>query len=222
MAKTASEIGLRIVTGDTKVVERGKGDGLYINTAGIGRVVAPQPISPTSLQPGDAVIVSGDIGAHGASILSVREGLRFETALKSDAAHLWPAVEALFKSGVEVHCLRDLTRGGLATTLNEIAQKAKLTISLSEESVPVRPEVAGACEMFGLDPLYMACEGRFAAFLPAESSTRAMDILKSAGCSPSLIGTVGTQHPGEVRLKTLIGVERTLDMLSGEQLPRIC
>jgi len=222
MARTASEIGLRIVTGDTKVVERGKGDGLYLNTAGVGRVVAADPIAPARVRPGDAVILSGDVGAHGAAILSVREGLKFETELKSDASHLWPAVRALLEAELDVHCLRDLTRGGLATALNEIAQKTGHSVSVDETAVPVRPEVAGACEMFGLDPLYMACEGRFVAFVPPEERERALGALKTAGCAAAAIGEVRERPHGEVRLRTRIGVERVLDMLSGEQLPRIC
>ncbi|MDD5628387.1 MAG: hydrogenase expression/formation protein HypE [Elusimicrobia bacterium] len=222
MAAAAAEVGARIVTGDTKVVERGKGDGIYINTAGVGRIVALNPVSPQRVRPGHAVIVSGDVGAHGAAILSVREGLAFETGLKSDAGHLWPAVRELLEADVDVACLRDLTRGGLATTLNEIAAKASCCISIDEEKVPVRREVEGACEMFGLDPLYMACEGRLAAFVPPDHADRALAALKAAGCAPVVVGSVNDRPAGEVRLKTRIGVERVLDMLSGEQLPRIC
>jgi len=222
MARAASEIGLRIVTGDTKVVERGKGDGLYINTAGIGRVVAPHPVEPMRVRPGDEIILSGDVGAHGAAILSVREGLDFETKLQSDAGHLWPAVRGLLDSGAEIHCLRDLTRGGLATALNEIAQKAGVCLCVDEPSIPVRPEVEAACEMFGLDPLYMACEGRLAAFVAKGDREKALAALKQAGCAAVSIGEVLEKPSGEVRIKTRIGVERVLDMLSGEQLPRIC
>ena len=222
MARAAAEVGVRIVTGDTKVVERGKGDGLYLNTAGVGRILAPNPVSPERVRPGHLVIISGDVGAHGAAILSVREGLKFETALTSDAAHLWPAVAALLESNADICCLRDLTRGGLATALNEIAQKSGCGISIDEEKVPVRPEVEGACEMFGLDPLYMACEGRLVAFVPPDHCDRTLAALRSAGCAPAVIGRVDEKPAGEVRLKTRIGVERVLDMLSGEQLPRIC
>jgi len=222
MAGAASAIGLRIVTGDTKVVERGKGDGLYINTAGVGRIVAPHPVGPAAVRPGDSVILSGDIGAHGAAILSVREGLKFDTALQSDAGHLWPAVRALLETGAGVHCLRDLTRGGLATALNEIVQTAGCSLRVDEEAIPVRTEVAAACEMFGLDPVYMACEGRFVAFVPADDCQRAVAALRAADCAPAVIGSVCEKPAGEVRLKTKIGVERVLDMLSGEQLPRIC
>jgi hydrogenase expression/formation protein HypE len=222
MAAAAAEVGMRVVTGDTKVVERGKGDGLYLNTAGVGRIVAPNPVSPARVRPGDAVIVSGDVGAHGAAILSVREGLKFETALRSDAMHLWPQVRALLEADVDLHCLRDLTRGGLATALNEIAQKAGCAISIEESAVPLRPEVEAACELFGLDPFYMACEGRFIAFVPADHRDRALKALAAAGAKPALIGQVREEPRGEVRLGTRIGVERVLDMLAGEQLPRIC
>jgi len=218
MAKAAKEAGARVVTGDTKVVERGKGDGIYINTAGIGRrLVEPAP-EPARVRAGDAILVSGDIGAHGAAILSVREGLTFETALQSDSAAVWPQVKALLDAGVELRCLRDLTRGGLATTLNEIAASANIGLSLDESAVPVRPETAAACEVFGLEPLYMACEGRFAAFVPEAQAKKALGILGSG----ALVGRAVERHPGEVRMTTRIGVERILDMLSGEQLPRIC
>ncbi|MFA6028896.1 MAG: hydrogenase expression/formation protein HypE [Elusimicrobiota bacterium] len=224
LAKTARAAGMRIVTGDTKVVERGKGDGIYVNTAGIGLIEAPRPVEPRSVLPGDALIVSGDVGAHGAAVLSVREGLSFETTLLSDAETVWPQVRALLEAGVEVHCLRDLTRGGLATALNEIAEAAKRGILVEEAAVPVRPEVASACELFGLDPFYMACEGRFAAFVPERDAQKALAALRGpCGAHPAaLVGRVVDAHPGEVRMNTRIGVERILDMLSGEQLPRIC
>ena len=222
MARAAAQVGARIVTGDTKVVERGKGDGLYLNTAGIGRILAPNPVSPERVRSGHVVILSGDVGAHGAAILSVREGLKFDTALQSDAAHLWPAVAALLESNADIACLRDLTRGGLATAVNEIAQKSGCGISIDEEKIPVRPEVAGACELFGLDPLYMACEGRLIAFVPHDHAERTLQALRSAGAQPVIIGSVCKKPAGEVLLQTRIGVERVLDMLSGEQLPRIC
>lgn len=224
MAKAAKGAGMRIVTGDTKVVERGKGDGIYINTAGIGRRVLARRPDPGQAKPGDAVLLSGDVGSHGAAILSVREGLEFETALLSDSAAIWPQVKALIDAGIQIRCLRDLTRGGLATALNEIAGSSKLGLLVDEEKIPVRPEVAGACEVFGLEPLYMACEGRFIAFMPKRDSAKALKALAKAcpGQGPALIGGVVDRHPGEVRMTSKIGVERSLDMLSGEQLPRIC
>ena len=224
MRQAASSCGARIVTGDTKVVERGKGDGLYVNTSGVGRVVSPALICPSEVHPGDAVILSGDVGAHAAAILSVREGLRFETALLSDCAALWPQVRSLIEADVEIHCLRDLTRGGLATALNEIAQTAQLGVFIHEEKVPVQPEVQGACEMMGMDPLYMACEGRFIAFVPQKDAEKALACLRRAvpDQSPIRIGLVTSDAPGQVRMVGRLGVERLLDMLAGEQLPRIC
>ncbi len=222
MARAADEIGLRIVTGDTKVVERGKGDKIYINTAGVGRVITENPILPSRVRPGDAVLLSGDVGAHGAAILSVREGLRFETQLVSDAAHLWPQVRALLESESEIHCLRDLTRGGLAAALNEIAEKSGCAVAVEEELIAIMPEVEGACEMFGLDPLSLACEGRFIAFVANGYQEKALAALKGAGCAAAIIGKVLESPAGEVRLKTHLGVERILDAPSGEALPRIC
>ena len=224
MAKAAKAAGLRVVTGDTKVVERGKGDGIYVNTAGIGRRLLARRPDPSGVVAGDVILASGDVGAHGAAILSVREGLEFETAVLSDSAAVWPQVKALIEADVEIHCLRDLTRGGLATALNEIAGSSKLGLSIEEDLIPVRPEVASACEVFGLEPLYMACEGRFIVFVPERGSARALEVLAKAcpGQAPALIGKAADRHPGEVRMTTKIGVERMLDMLSGEQLPRIC
>jgi len=167
MAEAARKAGVQIVTGDTKVVERGKGDGLYVNMAGIGWVEHDRVIAPASVRPGDVVLLSGDIGRHGMAILALREGLAFESSIESDCAPLWPAVEALFAAGVEVHCLRDLTRGGLATAVIEIAETAGRAVALEEAAVPVCEPVRGACEILGLDPLYVANEGRFVAFVPA-------------------------------------------------------
>ena len=224
MAGAASAIGLRIVTGDTKVVERGKGDGLYINTAGVGRIVAPHPVGPAAVRPGDSVILSGDIGAHGAAILSVREGLKFDTALQSDAGHLWPAVRALLETGAGVHCLRDLTRGGLGTTLIEIAETANLHIAIEEMKIPVQENVQAACELLGFDPLYLANEGRFTAIVPEAEAEKALELMRSdeQGKGAVRIGTVTETPKARVTLKSRIGTTRIVDMLSGEQLPRIC
>ena len=213
-----------IVTGDTKVVDKGKGDGLFVNTAGIGVVIAPKPVSPESVRPGDAVLVSGDLGAHGIAILSVRGGLEFEGAVSSDTAPLWPAVEALFEAGIEVHCLRDLTRGGLSSALNEIAAVAQLRITVDEVLIPVSDIVRGACELLGLDPLYVANEGRFVAFVPESDASRALEILRSLDVSAGAVraGTVYEDSCGIVTLRSRVGGNRVLDMLSGEQLPRIC
>jgi hydrogenase expression/formation protein HypE len=213
-----------IVTGDTKVVDKGKGDGIFINTTGIGIVVSPNAIGPELVRPGDAVLVSGDLGAHGIAILSVREGLEFEGPMSSDTACLWPAVHALFEAGIDVHCLRDLTRGGLSSALNEIATVAGLRITIEEALIPISDVVRGACELLGLDPLYVANEGRFAVFVAEEDADRALVVMQSQAVSAGAlrIGTVYERASGIVTVRSRIGGNRVLDMLSGEQLPRIC
>ena len=225
MRAAAAEVGLGIVTGDTKVVEKGKGDGVYINTSGIGEIVSKAPVEPASVREGDAILLSGDIGRHGMAIMAMREGLDFETTIESDSAHLWPVVEALLQADLDIHCLRDLTRGGLGAAVLEIAATAKLGISLDEGSIAVNEAVQGACELLGLEPLHVANEGRFIVLLPAEQADRALEILHATapgGDKAALIGRVKADHPGEVRLRSLIGIERILDRPSGEQLPRIC
>jgi hydrogenase expression/formation protein HypE len=213
-----------IVTGDTKVVDKGKGDGIFINTTGVGVVVAPNTIGPEFIRAGDAVLVSGDLGAHGIAILSVREGLEFEGPVSSDTACLWPAVEALLEAGIEIHCLRDLTRGGLSSALNEIASVAGLRITVEEAVIPVSDIVRGACELLGLDPLYVANEGRFAVFVADDDADRALALLRSQSVSRGAVqvGTVFEHRCGIVTLRSRIGGNRVLDMMSGEQLPRIC
>jgi hydrogenase expression/formation protein HypE len=223
--KSAAEFaGVAVVTGDTKVVDKGKGDGIFINTAGIGLLECALDIGPDAVQPGDVVIVSGDLGRHGTAILSVREGLEFESAIESDAALLWPAVEALIAAGVEVHCLRDLTRGGLASALNEIAASRGVAIEVAESAIPVNEVVKGACEILGLDPFYVANEGRFTAVVPARDAELALATLQKVPVSSGAvrIGTVEDGPAGAVLLRTRIGGRRVMDMLSGEQLPRIC
>ena len=224
MAEAARVAEVPIVTGDTKVVDKGKGDGLFVNTAGIGVVIAPKLIGPESVCPGDAVLISGDLGSHGTAILSVRNGLEFEGEVKSDTAPVWPAVEALFEAGIEVHCMRDLTRGGLSSALNEIASLARLRITVEEVRIPVSGLVRGACELLGLDPLYVANEGRFVAFVPERETDHALEILRSQTVSAGAVcaGTVHEGSSGIVTLQSRVGGHRVLDMLSGEQLPRIC
>ena len=224
MRTAAQRAGVTLVTGDTKVVDKGKGDGIFISTAGIGLVECATPIEPASVQPGDAIIVSGDLGAHGIAILSVREGLEFEASLTSDTAPLWKPIEALLEAGIELHCLRDLTRGGLSSALNEIAAVCGLGMRIEESLVPVEEAVKGACEILGLDPLYVANEGRFAAFLPEESVDKALGILRGFEVCrrAARIGAVERGSPGVVILHSRVGGNRVLDMLSGEQLPRIC
>jgi len=217
-------VGVLIITGDTKVVDKGKGDGLFINTAGLGVVEHPFTIAPQSVRPGDAVLVSGDLGRHGMAIMAVREGLQFESAIESDSAPVHEIVLELLKAGIEIHCLRDLTRGGLAGALNEIAEAAEVRIEIAETSVPVREDVHAACEMLGLDPLHVACEGRFVAFIAAKGAELALKIMRghTAGSGASSIGKVAKSDAPLVTLKSVIGANRILDMPSGEQLPRIC
>ncbi len=224
MSAAASRVGVPIVTGDTKVVDKGKGDGLYINTAGIGIVECGFTVDPSRMREGDSVIVSGDLGRHGVAILAVREGLQFETVIQTDCQPLWGVVQSLLKAGLEIHCLRDLTRGGLTAALNETAQTSGLSIHVEEAKIPLREDVKGACEMLGLDPLGVANEGRFILFLPAHQAEKAMEIMRrdSAGAGATMIGRVGKERPGLVTIQSLVGVERILDMPSGEQLPRIC
>jgi hydrogenase expression/formation protein HypE len=224
MSEAARECGVEIVTGDTKVVDKGKADGLFINTSGVGRVSEGVSVHPRRVRPGDAVLVSGDVGRHGIAVLSVREGLAFETPVVSDCASLAPLVAALFEAGVEVHCLRDTTRGGLATALNEIALDAGVGLVVDEPAVPVDECVAGACELLGLDPLYVACEGRMVAFVPEPQAELALEVLcrHPLGAGAARIGRVTEGPAGMVSLRTRLGGQRLLDLLSGEQLPRIC
>ncbi len=219
MQHAAATAGVQLVTGDTKVVDKGKGDGLFINTAGIGVIEHPAAPAPAHVVPGDVVVLSGDIGRHGIAIMSVREGLQFESAIESDCAPLAAPVMALLEHGLQIHCLRDLTRGGLASGLNEIAMAAGVQLDIDESAVAVRDEVRGACELLGLDPLYVANEGRFIAILPPADLPRALDVL---GSDARCIGAVGDGTAGLVTLKNRLGVARVLDLLSGEQLPRIC
>jgi hydrogenase expression/formation protein HypE len=212
------------VTGDTKVVDRGKGDGVFINTSGIGLVEHDLTILPARVRPGDVVVLSGDLGRHGMAIMAAREGLRFESAIESDCAPLWEPVRDLLASGIEVHCLRDLTRGGLGSALNEIAGGAGVGITVDEREVRVREDVRGACEILGFDPMYVANEGRFVAFVPDADAARAVAVLRRHPVSggAGIVGQVRSESAGLVLVRSLLGSTRVLDMLSGEQLPRIC
>ncbi|MCP9468815.1 MAG: hydrogenase expression/formation protein HypE [Nitrospira sp.] len=224
MAEAARAAGVSIVTGDTKVVDRGKGDGIFINTAGVGLVPDGVHISPQSVRPGDAILVSGDLGSHGVAVLSVREGLSFAGEVQSDSAPLHGVVEDLIGSGVETHCLRDLTRGGLASALNEIGEAAGVGIVIDEAAIPILDPVRGACELLGLDPLYVANEGRFVAIVPSSQVEPALAVMRRHAVSgrAALIGSVTDRPLPPVVLQTVVGTTRILDLLSGEQLPRIC
>jgi len=262
MAETARSVGVPIVTGDTKVVDRGKADGLFINTAGIGVVPAAVEIAAERVQPGDVVILSGTIGDHGMTIMSQREGLRFDSPLVSDCAPLHGLVGAMFDAlglggqpqtphtvgdlpeteapapeapalgggkvtaapGCLLHCLRDPTRGGLATVLNEVANQAGVGIEIEERAIPVRDAVRAACELLGLDPLYVANEGKLVAFVAPEAAEVVLARMRTHeyGREAAVIGQVTAEHPGRVVLRTPLGARRVVDMLAGEQLPRIC
>jgi hydrogenase expression/formation protein HypE len=224
MRKAAEECGVRIVTGDTKVVDRGKGDGLFVNTAGLGFIPDNIDIRPHRIQTGDAILVSGDLGRHGIAIMAQREGLGFDTTIESDCATLHRQVQTLLDANIDIHCLRDLTRGGLSSALNELATAVDLSIELDETAIPVSTEVSSACELLGLDPLYVACEGRFAAFVPASQVEHARSVLASIcpDTQPRIIGKVTSKSAAPVILRSAFGSKRVLDMLSGEQLPRIC
>lgn len=224
MAETAAECGVKIVTGDTKVVPKGAADKIFINTSGIGEIPQHINISGSNAGPGDSVIITGPVGDHGCTILLERENLGIETSMKSDCAPLSGMVEGLLEAVPEVHVLRDPTRGGLATTLNEIAQQSKTGICLYEDKIPVRDELRGVCELLGMDPLYMACEGRLIVIVPKSSEQAALNALKNSkyGAGACMIGEVAAENAGRAYMKTLAGGSRILDMLVGDQLPRIC
>ena len=224
MRDAATEAGVRIVTGDTKVVDRGRGDGIYINTAGVGALEHGREIGPRQIQAGDAILLSGDVGRHGMAIMAVRENLAFESAITSDCAPLFEPVRRLLEGGIEVHALRDLTRGGLTAALVEFAETARLGLEFTESLVDVREDVRGACELLGLDPLQVANEGRFIAVVPEADAAHALALLRSCPVSAraQVVGRVTADHPGQVLLQSRLGPTRILDLPSGEQLPRIC
>ena len=225
MAQAAKDAGVSIVTGDTKVVDRGKGDGVFINTTGIGIVPEGVLIAPARARPGDRLLLSGRIADHGIAILSVREGLSFETTIESDSAALNGLVGSLLGVlGERVHVLRDPTRGGVASATNEIAVSAQVGLRLEERAIPLAEEVRGACEILGLDPLYVANEGKCLAIIAPEAAEQALELMRAhpLGREAALIGEVVADHPGRVMMRSRVGGMRIVDMLSGEQLPRIC
>ena len=224
LGTAAMAAGVKLVTGDTKVVDSGHGDGIYINTAGIGLVDERADIRPQRARDGDAVIVSGDIGVHGVAVMSCREGLEFATTIASDTAPLNGLVAAMIETGADIHALRDPTRGGMAATLNEIAKAARVGIWLDERKLPIPAEVRDACGLLGLDPLYVANEGKLVAFVPAEDADLVLAAMHAhpLGARAAVIGSCVPEHPGMVVAKTALGGTRVVDLPIGEQLPRIC
>ncbi|WP_028574293.1 hydrogenase expression/formation protein HypE [Desulfonatronovibrio hydrogenovorans] len=224
MARASSHAGVQIITGDTKVVPRGAVDKIFINTTGIGLVVADPAPSGHRAEPGDAILISGSMGDHGLAILSHRQGIAFETDVLSDSQALNHLILRLIREVGDIHVLRDPTRGGLATTLNEIAQQSDLEFIIDQELIPIKEAVEGGCSFLGLDPLYLANEGKFICILPESLATKALDIMRNdpAGQDAAFIGRVAEGRNGKVVLKTALGGHRLLDMLEGEQLPRIC
>jgi len=222
--QAAQEAEVEIVTGDTKVVNRGSADKLFITTAGVGIISEGINISGNRARPGDKVILSGTIGDHGIAVLSQREGLSFSTQLESDCAPLGGLVVKMLAASPDIHCLRDPTRGGLATTLNELAKQSEVSIRIEEEKIPVREEVLGACEMLGFDPLYVANEGKLVAIAPVKDASKILKAMRENhnGADAAIIGEVKAEYPGRVVMKTCLGASRIVDMLVGDLLPRIC
>ncbi len=224
MADAAKKAGVKIVTGDTKVVPKGKADKIFINTSGIGLIPKGVNVSGNRAKPGDKIIISGTIADHGITILSTREGLKFDSNIESDSAPLNKMVQSIVGSGLDIHVLRDPTRGGLGTTLNEIASQSSVGINIYENSLPIQGQVQGICELLGFDPLYIANEGKLIAFVPEKDCEKMLAIIRQDefGKNAVIIGEVTDKTPGKVFLETIIGGSRIIDMLTGEQLPRIC
>lgn len=224
MQSAAKSAGVALVTGDTKVVDRGKGDKIFINTSGIGMIDAGIDINPKRAKAGDRILINGPVAVHGIAIMSVREELEFETQIESDTAALHDLVAAMLRASKNIHVLRDPTRGGIASALNEISEQARIGIMIREDRIPIGEEVKGACEILGLDPLYVASEGKLLAFVSAEDADAVIAAMRAhpLGKESAIIGEVVDDHPGLVIMKTRIGGTRVVDMLAGEQLPRIC
>jgi hydrogenase expression/formation protein HypE len=222
--QVAGNTGVKVVTGDTKVVNRGSMDKLFINTSGIGLIPPEVDVSGSNAQPGDKVILSGAIGDHGIAVMSQREELRLKIPVASDCAPLNTLVSDILQAASDIHCLRDPTRGGLATTLNELAAQSGVGIAIEEDKIPVHQSVQAACELMGFDPLYVANEGKLVAIVPATSAEEILKTMRQNryGSESALIGEVVSEHPGRVTMRTILGTSRIVDMLSGELLPRIC
>ncbi len=224
MQQAACASGVQIVAGDTKVVEKGKGDGLFINMTGVGSVADDVTLSADSARPGDQVLLSGPIGDHGIAILARREGIEFEATIESDSAALYTLVRVMLSASRRIRCMRDPTRGGLSSALNEIAAQSKVAIEVEERAIPIREEVASACELLGLDPMYVANEGKLIAIVAAEDANAVLQAMRShpLGTRSQIIGTVKAATEPLVTMRTTLGTTRIVDMLSGDQLPRIC
>ncbi len=224
IGKAAREAGVQIVTGDTKVVEKGKGDKIFINTSGIGWIPEGRDISPKRCQPGDVILINGKIAEHGVAIMSSREGLEFETSIRSDTMALNDLMEEVYKVCDDIHVLRDPTRGGISSALNEIAKTAGVGIEIDEMAIPISEQVKGACEILGLDPLYIANEGKILLIVPKKDAPKVLEVMSRhpKGKESAIIGKVSSDMPGILRMKTSIGSTRIVDMITGEQLPRIC
>ena len=224
LRQAAEDASVQVVTGDTKVVEKGSCDQLFINTTGLGVVPLDLQLSANQARPGDKVLLSGSIGEHGIAVLAHREGLRFETTLQSDSAPLHRLVAEMLKTTNDIRCMRDPTRGGISSALNEIAQQSRVTIELEERAIPIREEVRGACEMLGLDPLYVANEGKLIAIVAPEAAEKVLHVMRqhSLGRNSEIIGTVIAGTGALVKMRTCLGTTRIVDMLAGDQLPRIC
>jgi len=224
IARASEAAGVQIATGDTKVVNKGHGDGIYINTSGIGLIPKGVGIGPEMAQAGDAILISGSVGDHGVAVMSVREGLKFQTEILSDTAPLADMVQRMIATGAGIHCLRDATRGGLAAVLNELAQSSNLGMEFDETKVPVRPEVNAACELLGLDPFFIANEGKLVSVVAPQDAEHALEAMRSSpfGAQAAVIGAVVAEHPGMVVARTSIGATRVVDLPAGELLPRIC
>lgn len=220
----ANKAGVTIATGDTKVVEKGKGDRIYINTTGIGRIMPGLEVSPARCSDGDVVLINGSVGDHGIAIMSARNGVELQTPVKSDTVALNEMMMELFRNGPELHVMRDPTRGGVASALNEICLSSHTGITLFESEIPVNESVRGACEIMGFDPLYIANEGKILVILPEKEADRALSLMRShpTGTKSRVIGRVASSHPGLLQMETILGTTRIIDMISGEQLPRIC
>lgn len=224
IAHTAKSLKVKIVTGDFKVVEKGSCDGLFINTSGVGKIVSPYPLHPCLIKPTDKIILTGDIGRHGLAILGSRKGLELELGIKSDCAGLSPLILPLFEKKLNIRCMRDPTRGGLATTLAEISQASGWGIEVEEDSLPISPRVQAACELLGIEPWYLACEGRAVIIAAKEDACEIVEILRQnpLGKKARIIGQVTHKHKGKVVLFTSVGSQRVLEMLTSDPLPRIC